>query len=323
MPVLDMPLEKLKTYQGTNPRPADFDAFWDARLKALAAVDPDVKLEPADFTVPFADCFDMYYTGIGGARIHAKLLQPKKSGRKAAAPHPAVLQFHGYSGDAGDWADKLGLVALGFTVAAMDCRGQGGKSQDLGGVVGNTLHGHIIRGIDGPPEQMLFVQNFLDTAQLARIVAGMPDVDPQRMAASGGSQGGGLTLACAGLVPGIKLAAPTFPFLCDYRRVWNMDLVKTAYKELREYFRLFDPLHEREEEIFTKLGYIDAQFLAPRIRAEVYLAVGLVDETCPPSSQFAAFNKITSKKTVAVYPDFGHEGLRGHVDRVFKFLQQL
>ena len=319
MPALDMPLEKLKTYQGVNPRPADFDAFWDGRLKALEAVDPDVKLKPADFQVPFADCFDMYFTGIGGARIHAKLLQPKR----AAGPHPAVLHFHGYSGDAGDWSDKLGLVGLGYTVAALDCRGQGGKSEDKGGVLGNTLHGHIIRGIDGPPEQMLYVQIFLDTVRLARIVAAMADVDPARLAATGGSQGGGLTLACAGLVPSLKLAAPTFPFLTDYRRVWDMDLVKTAYRELREYFRLFDPMHQRESEIFTQLGYIDVQHLAPRIRAEVYMAVGLVDETCPPSSQFAAYNKITSKKTLAVYPDFGHEGLKGHGDHVFNFLQQL
>ena len=319
MPALDMPLEKLKTYQGVNPRPADFDAFWDSRLKALEAVDPDVKLEPADFQVPFADCFDLYFTGIGGARVHAKLLQPKK----AAKPHPALLLFHGYSGDAGDWQDKLGYAAMGYTVAALDCRGQGGKSEDRGGVTGNTLYGHIIRGLDGPPEQMLYVQIFLDTVQMSRIVAAMPGVDPKRLGAAGGSQGGGLTLACCGLVPGVKLAAPTFPFLTDYRRVWDMDLVKSAYRELRDYFKLFDPLHERETEIFTRLGYIDVQHLAPRIRAEVYMAVGLVDETCPPSTQFAAYNKITSKKTMAIYPDFGHEGLKGHGDRVFKFLQRL
>jgi cephalosporin-C deacetylase len=102
-----------------------------------------------------------------------------------------------------------------------------------------------------------------------------------------------------------------------------MDLVKTAYRELRDYFKRFDPLHEREAEVFTKLGYIDVQHLAPRIKAEVYLSVGLVDETCPPSTQFAAYNKITSKKSLAVYPDFGHEGLTGCGDRIFTFLQKL
>jgi len=36
MPLLfDMPLEQLKTYEGLNPRPDDFDAFWDYAHEAL------------------------------------------------------------------------------------------------------------------------------------------------------------------------------------------------------------------------------------------------------------------------------------------------
>jgi len=319
MPMLDMPLKKLRVYQGTNPRPDDFDAFWDARLKELDSLDPEVNLRPAGFQVPFAECLDMTFTGVGGARVYAKLIRPKG----VQAPHPAVLMFHGYSGDSGDWCDKLAYAALGYTVAAMDCRGQGGRSQDPGGHAGNTLHGHIIRGLDGPPEEMMYVQLYLDTVQLARVVMDMPDVDPGRVAASGGSQGGGLTLACAALEPRISRAASTFPFLSDYRRVWEMDLVKTAYREVRDYFKRFDPRHERVGEIFAKLGYIDVQHLCPRIRGEVYMAVGLVDETCPPSTQFAAYNKIASKKSMALYPDFGHEGLKGHADLVFQFLADL
>ena len=49
---------------------------------------------------------------------------------------PAVLMFHGYSGSSGDWSDKLGYVALGYTVAALDRRGQGGLSEDSGHVQG-------------------------------------------------------------------------------------------------------------------------------------------------------------------------------------------
>ena len=53
-----------------------------------------------------------------------------------------------------------------------------------------------------------------------------------------------------------------------------MDQAKDAYAELGEYFRKFDPLHEREEAIFEKLGYIDVQYLCPRIRSEVFMGVG-------------------------------------------------
>jgi cephalosporin-C deacetylase len=81
--------------------------------------------------------------------------------------------------------------------------------------------------------------------------------------------------------------------------------------------------HEREEEVFTQLGYIDIQHLAPRIRAEVKLGVGLMDTVCPPSSQFAAYNKITSKKALRIYPDFAHEDLPGFTDEVFQWMATL
>jgi len=319
MPVIDMPLEQLRAYPGTNPRPQDFDAFWARALEQMNAVEPNVQLVPSWFQSPVAECFDLYYTGVGGARVHAKYLRPKN----AAASAPAVLMFHGYTQDAGDWLPKLGYAASGFHVAALDCRGQGGESEDVGGVHGNTHNGHIIRGLQDGPDKLLFRDIFLDTALLAKIVMGMPGVDPDRVGATGGSQGGGLTLACAALEPRIARAAPVYPFLCDYRRVWEMDLAKDAYQEITEYFRHFDPLHEREEQVFTALGYIDAAQLAPRIRGEVLMATGLMDNICPPSTQFAAYNRITSAKSMLIYPDFGHEPIPGCDDHIYRFMAAL
>ena len=102
-----------------------------------------------------------------------------------------------------------------------------------------------------------------------------------------------------------------------------MDLDQGAYEGLKYYFRHFDPAHDREDEIFTKLGYIDIQYLAPRIRAKVEMYTGLRDTICPPSTQFAAFNKITSEKNVVIFPDYGHEGIKTVSDRVFTFMKQL
>ncbi len=320
MPLLfDMPFDQLQTYQGTNPKPDDFDQYWDSALAEMRALDDQLELIPADFTCSFADCFHLYFTGVGGARIHAKFVRP----RQKATKHPAILIFHGYTGASPDWVELLAFPAQGFVVAAMDCRGQGGRSEDVGGHKGTTHSGQIIRGLDGPPENLLFRHIFLDTAQLARILMVMPEVDETRVGVTGGSQGGGLTLACAALEPRIRRAAPSFPFLCDYQRVWEMDQAKDAYEELKTYFRHHDPLHQREGEIFRKLGYIDVQHLAPRIRAEVLMGVGLMDTICPPSTQFAAYNKITSAKSLAVYPDFGHEWLPRLGDRVFQFMKPL
>ena len=319
----DLPLGQLGTYQGTNPRPPDFEAYWEKGLADLHVLDGEVELVPAEFQSSVAECFHLYFTGVGGARVHAKLLRPAK----VSLPHPAVLQFHGYSGNSGDWYDKLGFVAEGFTVASLDCRGQAGLSNDNSLVSGYTLNGHIIRGLEdalsGEPDKLLFRQVFLDTAQLARIVMAMSDVDEKRVGVMGGSQGGALTIACAALEPQIKLAAPLYPFLSDYKRVWEMDQAKDAYKELQEYFRRFDPTHKLEEEVFEMLGYIDIQFLAPRIQAKVLWGIGLMDTICPPSTQFAVYNKLQSSKNMTVYPDYGHEPLPGFSDQVFQFITGL
>ena len=316
----DLPFEQLQTYSGTNPRPADFDRFWTEGLTEMRAIDPQVELIPAEFQVPGVECLHFYFTGVDGARVHAKLLRP----RQISSPCPAILLFHGYSCNSSDWSYKLNYVSQGSIVAALDCRGQGGLSEDRGGVRGNTLHGHIIRGLDdalsSKPEKLLFRNIFLDTAQLAKIIMEMPEVDADRIFATGASQGGALTVACAALEPRIKRIAPIYPFLSDYKRVWMMDQAKDAYIELQEYFRRFDPQHTREDDIFEQLGYIDIQHLAARIRADVLWGIALMDTICPPSSQFAAYNKIVSSKRMAIFPDFGHEELPGLSDQILQFM---
>ncbi len=322
MPLIDLSVPELHRYTGRNPRPADFDAYWDAALRELDATDPQPELVPAKEIAPrHSEVFDLWFTGVGGARIYAKYVRPIKS----AGPGPAVLQFHGYTGHSGDFSSRLAWSGEGFCVAALDCRGQGGRSEDRGGVQGTTNRGHIIRGLEDPdPRKLLYRQIFLDTAQLARAVMGFPEVDAARVGAMGLSQGGALALACAALEPRIQRAAPVFPFLCDYQRVWEMDLAKDAYEELRIWFRQFDPLHRREREIFTKLGYIDCQHLAPRIKAKVLMFTCLMDPVCPPSTQFAAYNKITAPKDMVIYPDYAHEAyLPGENDRTFNFLRKL
>jgi cephalosporin-C deacetylase len=313
-------MEQLLQYSGRNPKPANFEAFWNQSLAEMNALDPQVELTPHALDAPFAQCFDLHFTGTGGARVYAKYVRPSR----VEGPVPCVLQFHGYTGSSdSNWSSYLNWAGRGFAVAALDCRGQAGKSQDVGGSIGNTQSGHIIRGLDdalnGAPQNLYFRHVFLDTALLARVVAGFEEVDGQRLGAMGGSQGGALTLACAALAD-IKRAAPVFPFLSDYQRVWEMDLATNAYTELKSYFRMFDPRHNRENEIFEALGYIDIQHLMPRVKGEVVMGTGLMDAVCPPSTQFAAFNKISGPKKTVIYPDYGHEGLPDFGDISWEFM---
>lgn len=384
MPDFEMPLEELYTYGGTNPKPNDLDAFWEKGLEELRGRAPDVIFKSASFSVPFCECFDLWFSGADGARIHAQYVRPyrtdedrwiedggnghgelssseEKNGFTSAsseeqaeeigggrsAPEErksreeqeeakeahkeveadfkggedkALLLFHGYSRDAGPWVEKLAYAAAGFHVFALDCRGQAGLSKDKGGHSGNTLNGHLIRGLYDGEENLYYRQVFLDTVRLADIAAALPEINEERISVMGGSQGGALSLACAALVPEIEKAVVRYPFLSDFKRVWDMDLDENAYGELRDFFRMYDPLHEREEEIFTTLGYIDVHHLAPKIRAKVLFGCGGMDMICPPSTQFAAYNALTSEKILRYYPDFTHEELRGFDDEAFEFL---
>ena len=318
--LVDMQLPELLKYQGRSPKPQDFDAFWERSLAEMAALDPRTEWIPSKFQTSFAECIDLRYTGMGGSRIHAKFLRPRETARRSG---PAVVFYHGYSGRSADWNTFLGYVAAGFTVAAMDCRGQAGTSQDTVPTTGNTYFGQIIRGLDDEPEKLLFRNIYLDAAELLRIVAAEPYVDEKRIGVTGGSQGGGLTFAAASLFPQVNRAAAVYPFLSDYRRVWEMDLAKDAYKELKDYFRMFDPRHEREESIWMKLGYIDIRNLAPRIRGKLLMITGMMDTVCPPSTQFAAYNKVTSEKKYILYPDFGHEYLPEANDIVMQYMFEM
>lgn len=316
----DMPVEELFRYQGTNPKPNDFDAYWEKAVNELQAVDSQVKiLLDEEFNAGYATCSHLWFTGVGGARVHAKLLQPIPVEEK----HPAVLMFHGYRGDCGGWVDKLAYAASGYTVAALDCRGQGGLSEDVSGVKGNTHNGHIIRGLEEEPEKLLYRSNFLDAVQLAHIVMSMDDVDENRVGTLGGSQGGALALVCAALEPRIKRVVALHPFLCDYQRVWEMDLAKEAYAELTEFFRRVDPQHKRQAAYFNRLGYIDVQHHVSSVKADVLFGATLSDTICPPSTQFAAYNKIGSAKSIEIYPDFGHEPPPGFWDNTFNFMMGL
>ncbi len=108
----DMSLQQLQSYTGSSPKPPDFDAYWERALQELERQPLDYMLEPADFVSPLVECFHLYFIGVGGAKVHGKLVRPKHSTERG----PALAMFHGYSCDSGDWFDKVSYAAHGFTV---------------------------------------------------------------------------------------------------------------------------------------------------------------------------------------------------------------
>lgn len=301
-----MKMKDLENYSGRGIKPADFDAFWEDGLREMESLPLDYILDPVDIPSQVANFYHLTFKGVGGATIHCQLITPKET---AGRNFKGLLQFHGYHTDSGDFQDEIGWAAEGFVVLAMDARGQGGLSEDRTQTSGGVMKGLIIRGMEEGKNNLYFRQVFLDTAHVARILKSMDFVNENRIYAQGASQGGGLTIACAGLVPDLYRIYVSYPFLSDYRKAYSLGAQTSAFEEIPYWFQFRDPLHKREKEIFDTLEYIDIQHFAPRIKAEVCWAVGMQDTIVPPITQMATYNNITTKKNLIILPEYGHEYL--------------
>ena len=315
---VDMPLEELLKYNGTNARPNDYDEYWQKALDELDNTAPSVRLTPAEWQIPNFVCRDLWFHGVRGGKIYAKAVRPAGTENTKL---PALLLFHGYSGASEPWQYMLGFAGIGFEVFYMDCRGQAGASYDDNGNRGRTHFGTLMKGVmDGDPQRLAFRHIYLDTAQLARIVMNLPGIDPDRVAVYGQSQGGALSVTCAALEQRIAYCAPVFPYLSDHKRVYDLAFPVGVNEEINYWFRTYDPQHKREDWLFEQLGYVDIQILAPRIKAKTLMMCGLKDTCCPPSSQFAMYNKITAPKQLRIFPDFIHETLPNQADEMLQWL---
>ena len=129
-------------------------------------------------------------------------------------------------------------------------------------------------------------------------------VDATQIAVTGGSQGGGITIAAAGLVPDVVAAMPDVPFLCHFRRAAELE-DQYPYKEIGEYCHVH---RDKVDTVFNTLSYFDGMNFAPRAIAKTLFSVGLMDKVCPPSTVFAAYNHWAGEKDIKIYPYNGHEG---------------
>lgn len=332
-------IEDLAGYRGSTPVPPDFDEFWATRIQEADSEPLEWELVPATEAmgganispeaIAGASCklYDLWFRGMGGARLHAKYLVPKGELALSQAHEgepfegmPLVLQFHGYPGTSRSWLEQMSYVGMGMAILAFDCPGQGGPGNDVGGYEGTTVSGHIVAGLDGDPAGLYYVRCHQDIRILCRIIRELEGIDLSRVYVNGASQGGGLGIACAALNADlVSRAAILYPFLSDYRRVFELEADDIAYEGLRYYARWFDPAGERTGEVFGKLAYIDSVSFAHLVRCEVLFGTGLADIVCPPPTQCAVYNNLDCPKRRVLFPDFGHEEIRAFDDMIIDF----
>jgi len=191
----------------------------------------------------------------------------------------------------------------------MDTRGQGaawspGDTPDLYAEGGSpAVPGTMTRGILDP-QHYYYRRVFTDAARAIEAARAHPEVDAEHIALTGGSQGGGITIAAAGLVRDVAAAMPDVPFLCHYRRAVEIEDTY-PYKEIQDFCHTH---RDRVETVFNTLSYFDGMNFAARAKAKTLFSVGLMDKVCPPSTVYAAYNHWAGDKEIKVYPYNGHEG---------------
>lgn len=305
MAFFDLPLDQLKTYTPARQEPADFDAFWAATLAEARAHPLAARFEPVDTGLATLESFDVTFNGFGGQPIKGWLQLP----RQRTGPLPTIVEYIGYGGGRGFPTDWLLWASAGFAHLVMDTRGQGsawlkGDTPDIAGEAGNpTFPGFMTNGIRAP-HSYYYRRVFTDAVRAVEAARAHPAVDARRLAVTGGSQGGGISLAVAGLVPDLAACLADVPFLCHYRRATEIT-DSAPYSEISRYLLVH---RDKVEAVFETLAYFDGLNFAARAKAHALISVGLMDDICPPSTVYAAFNHYAGPKDLRVYTYNKHEG---------------
>ena len=280
--------EKMTTVSDTPP---DFAQYWARAKRELAGIEPQYKLIKVDSLGTSArDCYVVEMHSLGNVLIRAWLLLPKKPGK-----YPAVLSVQGYSSVMQpDWTfDDPNVVSLGLNI-----RGHGNSRDD----VNPGFPGYLYSGIQDK-EKFIYRGAYMDCVRAIDFLFWRPEVDTTRVAVEGGSQGGALSFATAALCGNrIKAVVPAVPFLSDFPEY--IKVAKWPANEWEGYAK--ENPQFGITGILKTLSYIDIKNLAPWITAPVFMGVGLIDETCPPRINFAAYNNLKVEKKYVVFPNAGH-----------------
>ncbi|MDX6376213.1 MAG: cephalosporin-C deacetylase [Gaiellaceae bacterium] len=314
MPHYDLPLADLRTHRCASPPPADLDDFWQRALGVARERASGPVFEPYEEAAYGALAVDdVTFTGADGHPIKAWFLRP----RGATGQLPCRVTFIGYGGGRNLPLEHALYAAAGYAVFVMDSRSQGGEwkvghTPDPGaGFSGPEHPGVLTRGVLDP-ETYYFRRLYLDAVRAVETAAAHPQVDADRIAVAGASQGGGLSLAAAALAPElVRLCHADIPFLCDIERAITL-APDAPYTELAQYLALHTDL---EAAVARTVRYIDNALLAPRIRCRTLISCGLMDTICPPSTVFAAYNAVTAPKDIGIFTFAGHETPIAHQER--------
>jgi cephalosporin-C deacetylase len=317
MPILDMPLHELYNYKPELTAKKDFHAFWDEQKKLSKKRPLNIRIKRIPYPVDNVSVYEVVYDGIDGTPIHGWYTVPNES--IAKRPMPVVIGYHGYSFNKGNPSDQLYWALMGIASFTVDTRGQSGKNPDYAKYPQGGIPGWMTLGILDP-QSYYYKYAYMDCVRALDFVCSRKEIDAEKIIVSGGSQGGGLALAVAGIDERPKLMLNLFPFLCHFRRAVDIH-TEGPYNEIKEWFRRYDPEHKLENEVYETLSYFDGMNFAQNIKAKTLMAITIQDLVCPPSTCFAVYNHLNCEKELIVYHNYGHEPIPGHNEHLLRFVK--
>ena len=292
-------------YRSPYREPEDFDDFWTSTLAEARQFPLAVTVTPVETHLVTVEVFDVTYPGFGGHPIRAWLRLPKQP-RQSNAKLPAVVQFHGYSSGRGAAVEDLLWSSAGYAHLFMDVRGQGGDwaGGDTPDPVGSgpAYPGFLTRGIDNR-EDYFYRRVYTDAVRAVDTVRNFDFVDAERVAVIGNSQGAGIALATAGLVPDIAAGHFQAPFLADIQQ--STRTVRTfPYEEITKYLAVH---RNNVDRVWRTLAYFDAVAFARRAHAPAWFSAGQLDDVVPAQAVFGAYHEYWGPKQLRLWEHNGHE----------------
>jgi cephalosporin-C deacetylase len=278
-------------------RPGDFSDFWNQAKKELEAIPMDARitLMPGRCT----EKVNVYQVNLqnypGMNRIYGILCVPKKEGK-----YPALLNVPGagvwpYAGNL-EMAEK-GLITFEIGIHGIPLDLDTGLYSNLGW---GALRGYMNFDLDDR-DRFYYKHVYLGCVRAVDYIFSLPQFDGKNIGVSGGSQGGALSIVTAGLDSRIRYLAAYFPALCDL----TGDLHGRA-GGWPHYFEGSNKDFNNKKDKIATCAYFDVVNFARLIKVPGFYTWGYNDDVCPPTSMYAAYNTISSEKTLYLALDTGH-----------------
>ncbi len=302
--------------QPTQKDPADFDSFWEEGKAALAKLPIDARLTPLpEYGNALAACFHLDLqnvgAGNGASRFYGVLCEPKAPGKYPAllsVPGAGVRPYRGLAEIAAQGVITLQVGIHGIPVTMDPSVYEALRAGALANY--NTI------GLDHR-NRYYYRRVYLGCVRANDFLTSHPNWDGATLAVTGGSQGGALAIVTAALDPRVRGLAAYYPALSDV----------TGYLHNRaggwpHMFRAADgPLSHRTADKIETTAYYDVVNFARRVKAPGLYTWGFNDQTCPPTSMYAAYNVIPGPKKLLLALETGHNTVPEQVAEVLSWLQ--